>query len=151
MPMQCESRPDLKESTQRVIDDSWAAHQAGGGSLPLDRFLSVLGNISQADRAKLTARGAIVLTPGSDHGGRFVNEGEADIKIKWEGSTLKIPRSLHGDYVSFQDECHYIFDSGAQIVGCRFIFCVAVERVLCTKNRLSVDLEGESFDLCYIF
>jgi hypothetical protein len=91
-----------------LISDTWSAHQAGGGNLPVENFLAMLGEISEEDRAKLATRGPIGLTPTHANGGTFINEGPTSIEISYMDVKLRMPTVIKGDYVSFEEECHAV-------------------------------------------
>ena len=151
MPVQCENRPDLAAPTKTLISETLRIHQAGGGNLSLNTFFSVMGDLSSDIKQELEQRGAIVLSKSQDSGGTFVNSGPAAINLTLPEITLKIPQEVGGTYVSLPTECRYIFDGNRSIRGCKWIFCIRIERLVGTANSLSIDTEGDSNDFCFTF
>ena len=151
MPAQCENRPELATPTKTLISETWGIHSAGGGNLSLNTFFGVMGDLSPDNKQELQQRQAIVLSKSQDNGGTFVNIGPADIKVSWSDITLKISQEVGGTYVSLPTECRYIFDGNKSIRGCKWIFCIRIERLVGTANTLSIDTEGDSNDFCFTF
>jgi hypothetical protein len=111
----------------------------------------ILGDLSATDKQKLDARGQLILTRSGDNWGRFENVGPEDIQVSWEDLALKIPKRVAGTYVTLPGECKYVLDGGATFSGCKWLFCVRVERITGTAHQLSIDVEGDSYDSCYTF
>ena len=155
MPIQSTPKPELAVPTKSLIKNLWGIHnKPGGGQISL-KFLfdlfSGLGQIPDELKTKLNQREDIKIVPTEKNAGRFENSGKEKIKTVVDKLHLKVPMVFGGDYLSFENDCCFTFDSDTQIQLSSYFIRVNVERLIGSQNMLKIDLTGDSYDQCFTF
>ncbi len=123
MLLECKTKNELADPTRALIKKLWKVHNEGG-TIPLNflfNLFSGLGQLPLVLQEQLAERDDIKIDKTQSNAGRFKNVGPKRIKEDLGQFDIKIPKEIRGDYISFKNECRFVFDSDATIKGGKFL------------------------------
>lgn len=157
MLFDCLKWPEMREVALELIAHMHAGHARGQFSIPVVDFLSIFSpQASEAELAKVAARGDIRFTPDSATTGSFtLAEGaRALFDLHREGLVMRIPVRMSGTYELRPGAFRIIFKRGEELEGCKrllILVCNRVVRVDVSSTRVDVELPSRLLHLCVEF
>ena len=141
------SKPELHESTMRLVARVAKVHDEGSGKIPLMELLRMLPYPLEAgDDAQASRRGDLVFTRLNERHGTFRNEGEP-LEFATELFTITVPPLVSGTYLSLPDQFHCCFNEGQTLCARMLFFLVAkLEKIQVDENRIDIKCSQKSFD-----
>lgn len=153
----CLKWPEMRGAALELIARVREGHGRGSFAIPVVDFLRVFSpGASEAELAKVAARGNLQFTADSSGGGSFtLAEGKrADFDLNRDGLVMRVPRMLAGRYEVLADSFRVEFGEGRELEGCKrlvVLVCNRVRSVEVTPRRVDVHLNVKMLDLCVEF
>jgi len=140
-------RPDLKEPTERAINEVNSIHGKGSGSMKLAQLVEIFGLKPTAEhQALISRRGDIQFSRTGTGGGTFSNRGDA-VKVPSEEVTLKIPKEVRGTYEISPSAVAFHFDPNTRPCASKLFFSVLMDGVSADQKQIYIDMEkGDQYD-----
>ena len=153
----CLKWPEMRAVALELIGQMHEGHARGQFAIPVVDFVGVFSpQASAAERAQVAGRGDLQFVADSPEGGAFsLAEGpRALLDLGREGLVMRIPARMSGRYNLRPTGFQIIFDTGAELEGCKRLLLLVCKRVVSvdvSSNRVDVHMPSRFFDLCVEF
>jgi hypothetical protein len=149
MAIQTHRRPDLREAICNLCTQLVPAVR-DGGAVPLTTLVEAVAGAALAPevRRKLDSRRDAVFARADGHT-RFHNEGP-EVRIALRKFDIQVPRRIAGHAHLAGDGAVLRFERGETLSAVKYFFSVKLEGIELGTKRVFVDMEGDSFDQCFV-